>query len=745
MLRRFRIKKSVSVTLAFLLLLLAPAEIIPASYTAAASDADSLSPEKEGSYKEGSVIVTLAAPSKTSLSKKGVASFDDDILVENSWDFGEADTLGSSEEQKKFLEDKTMYVSTVSSDIYSTEELVEKLEKKAYVVSVEPDYYQKKLSVTDDTFSDFQWYLDGTGTFSGSAKGIRYSEGKNLSSSKTPIIAVVDTGVDYTHEDLAARMWKNPYPSLPGVYGYDFGDNDSDPMDEDGHGTHCSGIIGAVSNNGKGIAGVSDSVRLMALKVFDASETITNSAIISAFHYIYNAQQLGANIAAVNCSWGGGPSASAMAELVKKIGDAGALFIFASGNDGKNQDTASRKECPYDLPDTYIVKVGASDQNELPASFSDYGTSSVELFAPGTDILSTVKETVFSPALYPQSLRNELCAYYSSCGDGKTILYTPTDIGISQPAATAIEYLGISHSTEDLFGNAKDGSFMVNINAPKRDSSTFFLYMDVTGLNLDTSKTHYISCDMGIREGDAVSWEHYSREISSSYFISRSGKSYVRLLGLSGSLSEIPAIYIDNPAISVDAPDAERFGKYSLMSGTSMAAPLVSGAAAVMAAHFTTDTAAQRKARLLLCTRKLPAFSMHCKTSGILDMSKISSSTLPQSSPLKNITGGNITGGNTAGGNPSGKILVKKIKLNKKKATLRYKKKLKLKATVTPKNATNKKITWSSSKKKYATVTKSGIVKAKKKGIGHTVKIYARAKDGSKKKAYCKVKIKKKK
>ena len=126
-------------------------------------------------------------------------------------------------------------------------------------------------------------------------------------------------------------------------------------------------------------------------------------------------------------------------------------------------------------------------------------------------------------------------------------------------------------------------------------------------------------------------------------------------------------------------------------------------------------------------------------------MSKISSSTLPQSSPLINTTGGNITGGNTAGGKPSGKILVKKIKLNKKKATLRYKKKLKLKATVTPKNATNKKITWSSSKKKYATVTKSGIVKAKKKGIGHTVKIYARAKDGSKKKAYCKVKIKKKK
>ena len=86
---------------------------------------------------------------------------------------------------------------------------------------------------------------------------------------------------------------------------------------------------------------------------------------------------------------------------------------------------------------------------------------------------------------------------------------------------------------------------------------------------------------------------------------------------------------------------------------------------------------------------------------------------------------------------------MKKVKLNKKKATLRYKKKLKLKATVTPKKATNKKIKWTCSSKKYATVSKKGVVKAKKKGIGHTVKITAMAKDGSKKKAVCKVKIKK--
>ncbi|MCH5251541.1 MAG: S8 family serine peptidase [Lachnospiraceae bacterium] len=717
------LKKFISITLSAFLLFLTLAEAAPFSSHAAIFDSFTFSSEEEGTHIEGQVIVTLAAPSKTSLAKKGTTSFDDEIQVETSWNFGNADTLGNTEEEKEFLEDKTMYVSKVSSDIYSTEELIEKLKKKAYVVSVEPDYYQKKMSVTNDTLSDFQWYLDGTGKFSGSGKGIQYSKGKNISSSKTPIVAVVDTGIDYTHEDLSARMWKNPYSSLPGVYGYDYGDYDSDPMDEDedGHGTHCAGSIGAISNNGKGIAGVSNNVRLMALKVVDSSGDISNSSIIGAFNYIYRAQKLGANIAAINCSWGGGGSSETMKELVKKIGSAGALFIFAAGNDGKNRDAtfSSRKECPYDLPDTYTVKVGASTPNDLPASFSDYGISSVDLFAPGSDIVSTVNRTEFFPSFYTREEQKALCAYYSSCGDEETALYTPTDIGIQSPDT---EYMGISHSAEDYFGNISDGSLQIFIRAPYGTSS-FFVYMDVTDLNLDASKTHYVSCDIGLSEKGEISWEHYSRKISSSYFITQSGKRYVRLLGLSGPLYSQAAIYIDNPAISVDNPDTTRFGKYSIMGGSSMSAPIVSGAVAVMASHFTTDTATKRKSRLLSCTRKLSSLSLHCKTSGLLDMSKIASSTVPESKQ---------------------KILVKKVKLNRKKATLRYKKKLKLKATITPKNATNKKVKWYSSKKKYATVTKNGIVKAKKKGIGHTVKIYARAKDGSKKKAYCKVKIKKK-
>lgn len=706
----------------------------PLRTTAATTDFSDQIKLKKGTYQEGQVLVTLASPKKTPLVKKGTASFDSNISVEKSWEFGDACVLGDTEAEKEFLEDKTLYISKVSSDTYSTKELMEELDNQAYVVSVEPDYYQKKMAITQDAFSDSQWYLDGSGRFSTSSKGINYSRAKNISHSKTPVVAVVDTGIDYTNEDLKNHMWVNPYATLPGIYGYDFSDYDADPMDEDssGHGTHCAGTIGAVANNGKGIAGINSNVRLMALKIFGSSEKASESSIIGAFNYIYQAQKLGVNITAVNCSWGGGPSSSAMVSLINKIGSAGALFIFASGNNGANQDktASSKKQCPYDISSNYIVKVGATDTKDAPAGYSNYGASSVDLFAPGSQILSTVNGRNFIPSIYSQKLRDATCSFYSSCGDTDFTLYAPTDIGQTSPDTV---YHKISHSTVDYFGNTKDGSLCINISAPKSTKSSLLLYMDVTDLKLDTSKTYYVSYDMGYKSYNSIAWSHLNKKISpstsSSQFVTFEGRTYLRIVGMAGPFYNYPAIYIDNPAVSVANPDTSTFGEYGISSGTSMAAPLVTGVVAFMSSHFTKDSAKQRKERLLSCVRTTSNLSGKCRTRGILDMSKIASSTVTPESTKKTTK----------------KIKVKKVKLNKKKATLRYKKKLKLKATVTPKNATNKKVKWYSSKKKYATVSKSGVVKAKKKGIGHTVKIYAKAKDGSRKKAYCKVKIKKKK
>lgn len=675
-----------------------------------------------GTYREGSVIVTIASPKKTTLAKRGQTFLDSDITVEDSWNFGTAEVLGETEEQSDYLKDKTFYVSKVTSDTYSTEELVQKLEKNAYVVTVEPDYYQEKMSISHDTFSDYQWYLDAGGAFSDSGTGIGYTASRTLTPSAESVVAIVDTGIDYTHEDLAAHMWVNTYSGLSGTYGYDFGDHDTDPMDtdEDGHGTHCAGVIGAVSDNDLGTAGISQNVKLMALKIFDSQGSASNSAIIEAFNYIYKAQKLGVNISAVNCSWGGGSSSSTMQSLVEKIGKKGALFLFASGNDGTNQDAVSEKKCPYDLPKDYTMIVGACDKDDTAAGFSDYGASQVDLFAPGCQILSTINQTSFMPAIYPEDLRNSLCSYYSSCSGSDIPLVASLDL---EPAFGGVSVTSITHAAKDYFGKESDGSIRIGIlpsQYASQSKATLTLYLDVTGLNLTPGLVYFKSYDIGFTDDQQdFSWEHMSGQIGSSSFVSYENKTYLKMVSLTGNFKSMNEVYVDNLAISTANPNQTLFGKYGFMDGTSMATPLVSGAVALAASVFPEDTATQRKERLLSCVRKNNALASKCSSSGVLDLTNLATSTV---TPVKTVT---------------------KVTLNKSTAVLHAKGRLKLKAKITPADATNAKIEWSSSSKKYATVSKKGVVRAKKKGIGHTVKITAKAADGSGKKAVCRIRIKK--
>ena len=396
-------------------------------------------------YVEGEAIVTLNASSETGLAKEGTASFDSDIEVENSWDFGPA----------KKKKGKNLYLSEVHSDTYSTKELIEKLKKQDNVVAAEPNYYRYKLATTNDTYADEQWYLDGTGAYQTTSSGIQYKNRIQTSNDSDTIVAVVDTGIDYTHEDLTAHMWKNPYDQLelPGTYGYDFGDYDSDPMDEDedGHGTHCAGVISAVSDNNKGICGISNA-KLMALKVFNSAGTSYDSAIIAAFNYIYKAQTLGANIAAINCSWGGGGSSStSMKTLINQIGQNGSLFLFAAGNDGEDHNNAISDGCPYDLDSPYVVTVGASTQTDKKASFSDYGNKTVHLFAPGRNIFSTINSDVFYPSVYTDSMRSSRCSYFTSFDSNDAVLYHPSEIG---KLDGSILYNEKSYSAEDSHNQA---------------------------------------------------------------------------------------------------------------------------------------------------------------------------------------------------------------------------------------------------------------------------------------------------
>jgi subtilisin family serine protease len=220
---------------------------------------------------------------------------------------------------------------------------------------------------------------------------------------QTVIVADIDTGVNYTHPDLAANMWVNPGEIagnhidddnngyVDDVYGIDAGNNDSDPMDDHGHGTHTSGTFGAVSDNGVGVAGVAKNVKILACKFIRANGFGSDGDAIECFNYVVAMKQRGNNIRVTSNSWGsdrgGGADAGALKNAIDAAGAAGIINIFAAGNANTNTDLAPFDPASFTSPS--IVSVAASDQNDFRAGFSNYGATSVDLAAPGVDTLST--------------------------------------------------------------------------------------------------------------------------------------------------------------------------------------------------------------------------------------------------------------------------------------------------------------------------------------------------------------------
>lgn len=719
---------------------------------------------EEGEYEEGTVLVTIASPEETSLTREGTASFDRKIRIRETYDLGDADILAKSRQQKSFLSDKTLYVSEVSSNTYSTEELMNKLDRKAYVVSVEPDYIQNLTSLTQDTYSEEQWYLDNGNNFQGSSNGISYRSTMSKTKKGTPVIAVMDTGINYEHEDLAGRMWNNPYLSkgLPGIHGYDFTSNNAYCMDILGHGTHCAGVIAAAADNQKGIAGISNA-QLMALKVFDTEGKTRNSDIVEALNYIIQAKQAGANIVAVNCSWGGGTSSYAMSALIHQIGVSGTLFVFAAGNDSVNHDI-SYLSCPYDLYQgeyaisdnrNFIIITGASDPYDNACSFSDYGKEDVDLFAPGDRILSTYYKDNYFPGIGSRDKTPEQTGHFLTF-DNETDcqkLYTDEDLGIPVQAEADLHY---THE-KDFREDPNSGSLQWTINPTDsmslRDKENY-LYLDVTDANLDMEANYYVSMILGDTDIDGrFTWSHVVKKSSGPYgsennrfYQTDDGRTFFKILGIvsSGRSTRTSRYYIDHIGVSVPNPDTAQFGQYELMNGTSMAAPMVTGAVALLSEIYPEDSTTNRRERLLSCVKTTAGVTGKCSTNGILDLSRMDSYTPPASpfvTPPSSVTteqNKSITVTNV-----KKKIKIKKIKIHASKTALKAGKKRKLKVFISPSNATNKKVKWSSSKKKWATVNSKGIVTAKKKGRGHTVKITAAARDGSQKKAVFRIRIKK--
>ncbi len=213
--------------------------------------------------------------------------------------------------------------------------------------------------------------------------------------SSSVIAAVVDTGVDYSHPDLAANMWLNS-EEIPGndvdddkngyvddVHGIDLLHHDGEPLDDNGHGTHVAGTIGAVGNNAFGVVGVNWHVKLMALKFLDAEG---GGSLYDAVEAISYAADHGARI--INASWGGYGYSEPLAAIIKEVGNEGVVVVAAAGNESNDNDF--QPSYPASFTSSNIISVSAvNSAGHLAQNFSNYGATSVDISAPGVEILST--------------------------------------------------------------------------------------------------------------------------------------------------------------------------------------------------------------------------------------------------------------------------------------------------------------------------------------------------------------------
>ena len=205
------------------------------------------------------------------------------------------------------------------------------------------------------------------------------------------VVAVLDSGVDYKHPDLAKNIWTRPenikaykdkdLGEIDDVRGYNALDNDGDPMDENGHGTHCAGIIGAEGGNNEGITGVNWTVKIMPLKFMDATGSGTTKDAIEAINYVIDRKNAGVNVRIISASWGSTERSRALEDVIRKAYEEDILFVAASGNSSVDTDTNPHYPSSYNVGN--VISVAALDRNDQLASFSNYGAKSVHIAAPG--------------------------------------------------------------------------------------------------------------------------------------------------------------------------------------------------------------------------------------------------------------------------------------------------------------------------------------------------------------------------
>jgi subtilisin family serine protease/subtilisin-like proprotein convertase family protein len=284
----------------------------------------------------------------------------------------------------------------------SAKEAIERLKSHQAIEYVEPDYRVSIASIPNDPRFEDLWGLNNEGQTGGTVDAdIDAPEAWSISTgSRDIVVGVIDTGVDYSHPDLAANAWVNSGEIagdgidndgngyIDDVHGINAITDAGDPMDDEGHGTHVSGTIGASGNNGVGIVGVNHDVSIAGCKFLAADGTGSTSGAIKCIDYMVGLKNSGVNLRVLNNSWGGGGYSQALADAITASEQADILFVAAAGNDAVDNDV--NPHYPSNYENDNVLSIASTDSRDNMSGFSQWGLTSVDMGAPGSAILSTI-------------------------------------------------------------------------------------------------------------------------------------------------------------------------------------------------------------------------------------------------------------------------------------------------------------------------------------------------------------------
>jgi Subtilisin-like serine proteases len=323
-----------------------------------------------------------------------------------------AASLANASDNRALAPGLNMY--HIRSNSMNTQALLKMMSNAPGVLYAEPNYIVETQLTPNDTQFGQLWGLNNTGQTVSGQTGIAGADIEAVQAwdvstgSSNIVVGVIDTGVDYNHPDLAANIWSAPAAfsvtiggqtiNCPaGSHGFNAVNNTCTPLDDNNHGTHCSGTIGGRGNNGSGVAGVNWTTSIMGLKFLTASGSGANADAIECIQFAIQAKQIfgnNANVRVLSNSWGGGGFSQALLDAINAANSNDMLFVAAAGNANVNTDTTPNFPSNYNAPN--VVSVAATDNRDNKSSFSNFGATTVDFGAPGTAILSTVRNGGFS-------------------------------------------------------------------------------------------------------------------------------------------------------------------------------------------------------------------------------------------------------------------------------------------------------------------------------------------------------------